>query len=94
MTIHELIWTQDRIDHIARHRVVPEEFEEACFGDPLVLRARSSGKNPVYYLPGRTDAGRYLFCVVIQFPDGKGFPVTARTMTDKERKRYARGKKR
>jgi len=48
VTIHELIWTQDRIDHIARHRVVPEEFEEACFGDPLVLRARSSGKNPVY----------------------------------------------
>lgn len=26
---------------------------------------------------GRTAAGRYLFCVVIQFPDSKGFRVTA-----------------
>jgi hypothetical protein len=33
--------------HIARHNVLPEEFEEVCFGDALVLRAKSTGKNPV-----------------------------------------------
>jgi uncharacterized DUF497 family protein len=54
----------------------------------LVLQARSEGKNPVYHLLGQTEAGRYLFCVVIQFPDGKGYPVTARPMTDRERQRY------
>jgi uncharacterized DUF497 family protein len=88
MKIHELIWPEDRIDHIARHGVTPAEVEEACFSKALVQRARSEGENPVYYVLGRTAAGRYLFCVVIQFPDGRGYPVTARPMTDKERQRY------
>lgn len=43
---------------------------------------------------GQTGAGRYLFCVVIQLPGGKGFPVTARSMTQKERRRYNRWKDR
>jgi hypothetical protein len=29
-----------------------------------------------------------LFCVVILFPEGKAYPVTARDMTDKEKARY------
>jgi len=68
--------------------------EEVCFGDPLVLRGRTEGANPVYYVLGQTDAGRYLFCVVIQFPDGKGYPVTARAMTDRERRRFDRSRNR
>jgi hypothetical protein len=68
-------WPQDRIDHIARHGVMPEEVEQVCFGRALVQRAKSEGENPVYYVLGQTNAGRYLFCVVIQF-NGKGYPVT------------------
>jgi uncharacterized DUF497 family protein len=94
MTIHELIWPEERIEHIARHGVTPEEVEEVCFGQPLVLRAKSEGDNPVYYALGQTESGRYLFCVVIQFPDGKGYPVTARPMTEKEKQRYKRWKNR
>ena len=90
MKIHELIWPEDRIEHIARHGVRPEEVEEVCFGRSLVLRAKAEGENPVYYVLGQTAAGRYLFCVVIQFPDGKGYPITARPMTDKEKRRYWR----
>lgn len=70
MGIHEFVWPQDRIDHIARHGVAPEEVEEICFGRPLVQRARSQGENPVLYVLGQTDVGRYLFALVIQFPDG------------------------
>jgi len=88
MRIREFIWPEDRIDHIARHDVSPEEFEEVCFGRPFVRRAKSEGKNRVYYVLGQTAAGRRLFCVAIQFPEGRGFPVTARPMTDKERSRY------
>ncbi len=62
--------------------------EETCFGKALVLRAPSGGLNPVYYVLGQTEAGRHLFCVVIQFPDGNGYPVTARPMTAKEERRY------
>ena len=72
--------------------MTPEEVEEVCFGKPLVQRAKSEGKNPVYYILGQTDAGRYLFCVVIRFPDGKGYPVTAREMTAKEKRRYRKWK--
>ena len=88
MKIRELIWPDTRVDHIARHGVTPEEVEEACFGQALVQRGRSGGGNPVYHVLGQTDAGRYLFCVVIQFADGKGYPVTARPMTDREKRRY------
>lgn len=88
MKIRSLVWSEDRIDHIARHAVTPEEVEEVCFDDPLVQRAASEGPNPVYYVSGQSDAGRYLLYVVIEFPDGKGYPVTARDMTEKERRRY------
>jgi uncharacterized protein len=90
VTIHEFIWTQDRIDHIARHRVTPEEVEEVCFGQAWVRRAKATGRNPVYYILGQTGSGRHLFCAVIQFPNGKGLLVTARPMTEKEKRRFNR----
>jgi uncharacterized DUF497 family protein len=92
MRIRRLLWPRERIDHIAKHGITPEEVEEVCFGRPLVFRAKSKGKNPVYYVLGRTHAGRHLFCVVIQFPDGNGFPVTARLMTSKENTAIANGR--
>jgi uncharacterized DUF497 family protein len=92
--ISEVLWPQERVDHIARHGVTPEEFEEVCFGPSLVLRAKAEGPNPVYYLLGETEVGRALFCVVIEFPGGRGYPVTARDMTDKERRHYAAWKQR
>jgi uncharacterized protein len=88
MKVHELLWPEDRVDHIAKHGVEPEEVEEVCFGRSLALRAKASGKNPAYYVLGQTAAGRYLFCVVLQFPDGKGYPVTARPMKKNERRRF------
>jgi len=94
MTIHEFVWPQERIDHIARHGVEPEEVEEVCFGKPMVQRAKSEGENPVYYVLGQTQAGRYLFCVIIRFGDGKGYPVTAREMTIKEKQRFRKWKNR
>jgi hypothetical protein len=93
MKIHEIIWPDDRIAHIALHDIEPEEVEEVCFGRALILRAKSRGKNPVYYVLGQTEAGRYLFCVIIQFPGDRGYLVTARLMTRKERRRYNRWKK-
>jgi uncharacterized DUF497 family protein len=92
MKIDQLIWPQDRIEHIARHGVTPEEVEQVCFGLSLVRRAKSEGQNPVYYVQGQTIAGRYLLCVVIQFADGNGYPVTARQMTAKEKRLFRKWK--
>ena len=94
MRIHGFVWPQERIEHIARHGVSPEEFEQVCFGKSLVLRAKSQGGNPVYYVLGQTAQGRHLFAVVIAFPDGNGYPVTARAMMDKEKRRYQMWKNR
>ena len=94
MTIEDFIWPEDRIEHIAQHGVEPKEIEQVCFGKTLVRRAKSKGKSPVYYVQGQTDAGRYLFCVVIRLPNGMGYPVTARDMTAKEKRRYRQWKKR
>ena len=94
MRIHEFVWPPERIDHIAQHGVSPEEVEEVCFGRSFVQRARSEGENPVYYVLGQTHAGRHLLRVVIQFPDGNGYPVTARPMTAKEKRRYRQWKNR
>ena len=88
MKIYKLVWNSDRIDHIAQHSITPNEVEEVCLGNPFVQRAKSQGENPVYYVLGQTNEGRYLFCVIVRFPDGKGYPVTARTMTNKEKRRY------
>jgi len=66
--------------------------EEVCFGKSLVRRAKSEGENPVYYVLGQSGAGRYLFGAIIRFPDGSGYPVTAREMTAKEKRRYRKWK--
>lgn len=47
MKIHEFIWPEDRIDHIACHGVTPEEVEETYFGPAFVQRTKSQGENPV-----------------------------------------------
>ena len=86
--IDDIIWPNDRLEHIALHEIEPYEFEEVCFGRSLVFRGKSKGEIPVYYVLGQTNSGRYLLCVIIHFPDGKGYPVTARDMTQKERRRY------
>jgi uncharacterized DUF497 family protein len=91
--IYEFLWTEDRIEHIARHGVLPEDFEEVCFGQSLVRRIHALGENPAYQALGQTAEGRYLFCIAIQFPGGLGFPVMARPMTEKERRRFTQWKK-
>ena len=88
MLISEILWPEDRIEHIAIHHIVPPEVEEICFGKPMVLRTKQQGPNPVYLAFGQTARGRYLLCIIIQFPDGKGYPVTAREMTLKEKTRF------
>jgi len=86
MAIAELIWPDDRVVHIAEHGVRPDEVEEVCFGHPLVLRGRSAGKNPVYYVLGQTSVGRYLFCVVIGLPESRGYGVPGLRPTDDEKR--------
>lgn len=57
-------WDEANVDkNWERHRVSPEEAEDAFFHEPLVVRsdARNSTTEKRYYALGRTSAGRCLF---------------------------------
>ena len=93
--ITELHWRADRVEHIARHNVTPEEFEEALFDDEhgLLSGGEAARRDPQEALNrylGRTRAGRYLFLVVIYMGEGVADPMSAREMTRTERRRYSR----
>jgi hypothetical protein len=87
--IREFVGSSDRVEHIARHQVAPEEVDQVLFRAVAGASGERVGKEPDYHVLGQTDAGRYLLCVVIQFPGEKGCAVTARTMTDKEKRRFS-----
>jgi uncharacterized protein len=85
----------DRIAHIARHSVTPDEVEEMLAdGRKLVIKAGPAERNHnevIYRVYGRTKAGRYLFVPLLLYETGEeALPLTARDMTDSERRRYGR----
>lgn len=93
MNITHLVWDPENTEHIAKHQVIPEEVEEVCSGELASVRVeRGRGfnriANPLYYVLGRTAAGRYLFVVVRWLGRGQARVITARDQSDRERRRY------
>ena len=91
MRIEKISWDQETVDHIANHRVLPEEVEEVLFNDenpPLIMR----GKEGRFLAYGKTDAGRLLFVVWV-FKNRKTKIITARDMSKKEKRFYQRRKR-
>ena len=88
MRIRELLWDEDRLEHIARHHIERWEVEEVCWGYSLFTRGRE-GKLLVL---GQTAEGRYLF-VALAHKGGRRFKViTARQMNRAEKRRYRKWK--
>ena len=90
MKIENITWDDDTADHISRHAVSPEEVEEILFNDsdlPRIMR----GKENRYLAYGKTNAGRFLLVVLI-IANRKTRIITARDMTDREKKFYRRKK--
>ncbi len=87
MHISNLDWDDYRIEHVARHDVEPHEVWEVC-EDSLHL-AHREGRNR-YRLYGQTIEGRYLFIVLEQVEQTVYKPITARDMTDGEKRNYRR----
>lgn len=89
MRITDIAWDDESVGHISRHQVKPEEVEEVCFGDPIILK----GRQKLYYALGQTLAGRYLFIVFKPLGAGKARVITARDMTQSERDYFKKIKK-
>ena len=91
MKIENITWDEDTANHIARHAVSPEEVEDVLFNDsdlPRIMR----GKENRYLAYGKTSAGRFLLVVLI-IANRKTRIITARDMTDREKKFYRRKKR-
>ena len=91
MTIYEILWNNEYVEKLAvKHTVTTDEVEEVLFGRPLI-RFWEKGKvrgEDLYLAYGQTDAGRYLVIFFIRKPHSIAFPISARDMTNSERKYY------
>jgi uncharacterized DUF497 family protein len=88
--IERISWDQETVDHIYNHSVSPEKVEEVLFNDvdpPLLMR----GKEGKYIAYGKTHGGRLLF-VVWASKYKKTKIITARDMTQREKRFYKRSK--
>jgi uncharacterized DUF497 family protein len=89
MRAYTFEWDQENVDHIAWHQVEPDEAEAVFDNDPLVLRT-GDGKYLAY---GQTDEGRYLLVVFVRMTRLLIRVITARDLTDAERKQLRRRRK-
>ncbi|HEV8683313.1 MAG TPA: BrnT family toxin [Actinomycetota bacterium] len=88
LRLDELLWDEDNEEHIARHGVRPEEVEEVVFDRAsLFLRTRREEVQR-YLVLGLTEAGRALFVVLEPLGQTRAYVVSARDMTDGERRRF------
>lgn len=95
MRLYEVIWKDAFVEKIAdKHRVTTDEVEEVLFIKPHVRLAQKGhvkGEN-LYVAYGQTTAGRYLVVFFILKRRTMALPISARDMTNAER-RYYHGQK-
>jgi uncharacterized DUF497 family protein len=86
MRIDELEWTLDRVEHIARHSISPEEVEEVFASAPVFRR----GRGGVYEAWGQTESGRYLLVIFRYLGHNRAWVITVRDMDENERRLFRR----
>jgi len=79
-------------DHIlekieSKHHLSFAEVEEACLSEGRHVRR---GRERLYKVFSQTAAGRYILVVLVNLGEGHWKIVTARLMTDTERRLYRR----
>jgi uncharacterized DUF497 family protein len=90
--VSSLKWTDESIEHIARHGIRPNEVEEVCFNEEIAPFIKS-GRENLHYIFGRTYSGRFLFVVVRFVRPGEVRVITARNMNAWEKNYFRkRGK--
>lgn len=96
MKITGIIWLRDVVDKLLRkHNVTTNEVEEV-FGHAPHYRFIETGDvegEDLYAALGQTEAGRYLIVYFLHKATGRALVISARDMTKKERKAYAKAQK-
>ena len=93
MIVRAIFWLDEILDKVQRkHRVSTGEVRSVLTARPqfrFVEKGHRRGEN-LYSAAGRTAAGRYLVVLFVYRRDKAALIVTARDMTQTERKRYAK----
>lgn len=91
MRIHEVIWKDVFVEKLAvKHGVATDEIEDVLFSTPhirLAEKGRIKGEN-LYAAYGQTGAGRYLIVFFVHKRRQVALPISARDMSDAERRYY------
>jgi uncharacterized DUF497 family protein len=93
LRVESVIWKEEiALKLAAKHSVNTDEVEEVLTHDPHIRRARRGDirGEDLYAAYGQTGAGRYLIVFFIYKGSGAALPISARDMTDAER-RYFNG---
>ena len=94
LMLRDIIWKIQFVEKLqVEHAVATDEFESVLFGRPHLLRVqrgRVKGED-VYEAFGRTPAGRFLVVFFIH-KTGAALPISARDMTQTERRYYEKYK--
>ena len=90
MYIDRLDWDDYRVEHIARHNVEPREVWEVCNDRSHLARRQRHNR---YLMYGQTLDGRYLFVVLERIQEFVYKSITARNMTEREKRNFRRLRK-
>ena len=93
MEISRIVWLEDIVDKLLwKHNVREQEVLEVLENKPLFQRKEKGHKTgeDVYVAFGQTDIDRLLSIFFVYTQDKRAIIVSARDMTEKERKKYVR----
>jgi len=93
MKVAGIIWLRGVIDKLAsKHNVSTDEVEEVFERVPRYrfIEIGDVEGEDLYAALGQSDAGRYLIVYFVHKATGEALIVSAREMTRKEKKSYAR----
>ena len=71
--VRQLIWDIKNSRHISKHAVVPDEVEEVCHSDPLVIKEKKGRVGVI----GETVDGRILKVILQSKGKNTYYPITA-----------------
>jgi len=84
LKIKSFEWDDANVAHVGRHGVSPDEAEEVFIGSPKVFKSRLGR----YVALGKSFFGRYLFVVFDFIGKKTARVITARNMTQKEKRLF------
>jgi uncharacterized DUF497 family protein len=96
MNITHIIWLTRFVDKIeSKHGVSTDEVEEMLTNHPRIQRIERGvlEDEDLYRATGQTEAGRFLVVFFIYKGRGRALVISARDVSQRERKNYAKRKK-